>query len=269
MGKIGIIRLLLALLLLISVIWLGWQKITELKWSVKIASLPIKYVRTEGVFQYLDKADIKTALEPIVATGFLEADMQAIQQAVAALPWVDTVTVTRNWPDTIDIKVTEKKPYVRWGQDGLITEQGFIFTPKSIAQHQHLIIVSAPEQRRVEVLEIMKGIITALEDQSLTLTEFTINKRWSWTIKLSNGLVLLLGREDQIKKLQRFLKTIPLLGTQQVDAMSVVDLRYPNGYAVSWKAEVPIIDWETVHELETSIATRQNETNGHTKKAVE
>jgi len=34
-------------------------------------ALPIKYVRTEGVFQYLSKDEVKTALEPLVKTGFL------------------------------------------------------------------------------------------------------------------------------------------------------------------------------------------------------
>ena len=246
MGRIGIIRLLIGLLLLIGIICLGWQKATELKWTVKISSLPIKYVRTEGVFQYLSKEDIKTALEPLVNTGFLEADMQAIHQVVSALPWVDTVAVKRFWPDTIDIKVTEKKPYARWGKNSLITEQGVIFTPKTIDLHQHLIIITAPEQRRMDVLEIMKGIKTALADESIELAEFTINNRWSWDIKLTNGLEILLGREEQLKKLQRFLKTLPLLGKQQVAAMAVVDLRYPNGYAVTWKTEAQAIDWETV-----------------------
>ena len=87
---------------------------------MKSVSLPIKYVRTEGVFQYLSKNEIKTVLQPLVMTGFFEADMQAIHSAVSTLPWVDTVTVKRIWPDAIDIKVREKKPYARWGKEALL-----------------------------------------------------------------------------------------------------------------------------------------------------
>lgn len=267
MGKVGVKLSLLALILLAIGIWLLGNKGTGLKWPVKIASLPVKYVRTEGVFQNLAKEDLKAVLEPLVTVGFLEADMQAIHLAVAALPWVGTVAVKRIWPDTIDIKVTEKKPYARWGKDSLITEQGVIFTPKTIAAHQHLIILSAPEQRRLDVLEIMKGINTALADESLQLAEFTINNRWSWDIKVTSGLKILLGRDEQLKKLQRFLKTLPLLGQQQVDSMAVVDLRYPNGYAVSWKAEAPAIDWGAVNFLEDGSGIGQeNVMNGHIKK---
>ncbi len=173
--------------------------------------------------------------------------MQTIQLAVATLPWVDTVSVQRIWPDTIDLKVTEKKAYTRWGKDRLVTEQGVIFTPKTLERHQHLMIVTGPDQHSVQVLEIMKGIKTALADQSLELAEFSVNNRWSWTLKLTTGLEVLLGRDEQLKKLQRFLRTLSLLGTEQVNAIAVVDLRYPNGYAAAWKPELPMIDWKALY----------------------
>jgi len=213
---------------------------------IKNASLPIKYVRTEGVFQYLGKNEIQAVLQPWVMTGFFDADMQAIHSVVSTLPWVDTVTVKRIWPDAIDIKVREKKAYARWGQNSLITEQGVIFTPKNIEQFQNLTVVTGPEPQQVKVLEIMKGIKTALEDQSMELAEFSVNDRWAWKIKLANGLEILLGRNEQLKKLQRFLKALTVLEDEQVEQIALVDLRYPNGYAVSWKPGAAEIDWNAI-----------------------
>ena len=80
----------------------------------------------------------------------------------------------------------------------------------------------------------------------MELAEFNVNDRWSWKIRLANGLEILLGRNDQLKKLQRFLKTLTVLGQEQVDAMAIVDLRYPNGYAVSWKPGTAEIDWNAI-----------------------
>jgi len=211
-----------------------------------ITALPIKYVRTEGVFQYLGKDEIKTALEPLVKTGFFDADVQVIHAAVSALPWVESATVKRVWPDAIDIKVRERKPFVRWGEKSLISEKGVVFTPKSIEPFEDLMILTGPDQQQVKVLEIMKGVKTALADQSFEMVEFTINNRWAWKIKLANGLEIQLGRSEQLKKLQRFLKTLTVLQQEQIDAMEVVDLRYPNGYAVSWKAGTPEFDWKAI-----------------------
>jgi cell division protein FtsQ len=211
-----------------------------------MTALPIKYVRTEGVFQYLAKDEIKTVLEPLVKTGFFDADVQVIHAAISTLPWVESATVKRVWPDAIDIKVRERKAFVRWGDKSLISEKGVVFTPKSIEPFEGLMILTGPDQQQVKVLEIMKGVKTALADQSFEIAEFTINNRWAWKIKLANGLEVLLGRTEQLKKLQRFLKTLTVLQQEQIDAMEIVDLRYPNGYAVSWKAGTPEFDWKAI-----------------------
>ena len=206
-------------------------------------SLPIRYVRTEGVFQYLSKEELKEALMPLVTTSIFDADMQQIHATVAKLPWVKSVAVERVWPDTIDIKVHERKAYVRWGEKGLLTEYGELFMPNNVDQFQSLLLVEGPKEQEAKTLEIMKGVRIALEDQALDLAEFSINDREAWTIKLKTGLEIVLGSTGQLNKLQRFLDTLPILGQEKIAAMQVVDLRYPNGYAVSWKPDIEAIDW--------------------------
>jgi cell division protein FtsQ len=236
-------RFLLVALLFTGIVWQYGLDAIEARLETV---LPIKYVRTEGVFQYLGKDEVKKVLTPLVKTGFFNADVQVIHDAVSTLPWVDSATVKRVWPDTIDIKVRERKPFVRWGEKSLISAEGVIFTPKSIEPFESLMILNGPDQQQLKVLEIMKGVKTTLADQSLELAEFSINNRWAWKIKLANGLDILLGRNEQLKKLQRFLKTLTVLQQEQIDAMEVVDLRYPNGYAVSWKVGTPEFDWKAI-----------------------
>jgi len=246
MSNIGIKAWLTGLFFISLVAIVGYQLTKErLKsLSIKSASLPIKYVRTEGEFQYISKDEIKDILQPLVMTSFFDADMQAIHLAVAKLPWVEAVAVKRIWPDAIDIKVHEKKPFARWGNGALITESGVIFLPNTQIQIQNLITVTGPELQQVKVLEIMKGIKTALADHSMELAEFNVSDRWAWKIKLVTGMEILLGQDEQLKKLKRFLKTLTVLSQGQVDAMEVVDLRYPNGYAVSWRPGTIEIDWK-------------------------
>jgi len=246
MSNIGIKAWLTGLFFISLVAIVGYQLTKErLKsLSIKSASLPIKYVRTEGEFQYISKDEIKDILQPLVMTSFFDADMQAIHLAVAKLPWVEAVAVKRIWPDAIDIKVHEKKPFARWGNGALITESGVIFLPNTKIPIQNLITVTGPELQQVKVLEIMKGIKTALADHSMELAEFNVSDRWAWKIKLVTGMEILLGQDEQLKKLKRFLKTLTVLSQGQVDAMEVVDLRYPNGYAVSWRPGTIEIDWK-------------------------
>ncbi|WP_374087723.1 cell division protein FtsQ/DivIB [Methylomicrobium lacus] len=223
---------------------------------------PVKYVRIGGVFQHLTKDEIKNTLLPLVQAGFLATDMQAVHVAVANLPWVEGVEVKRVWPDAIDIRVGEKTAFARWGDNSLITEQGVIFSPHNVDQFLMLPKVTGPALQEQKVLEIMKGVTTALEDQAMVLTEFAINDRWAWKIRLANGMEILLGREDQLKKLQRFLRTLQVMGPEQADAIAIADLRYPNGYAVTWRPDTPPIDWskladpKPVSEEQTNKATQ-------------
>jgi cell division protein FtsQ len=249
MSNVGIKPLLTGVLFLSLVVVVGHQ--LDKKWqirsvSIKNVSMPIRYVRIEGVFQFLSKSEIQNVLQPIVMAGFFGVDMQEIHATVSTLPWVDAVTVKRVWPDTIDVKVQERKPYARWGENSLITEQGTVFTPDNIEPFKDRILIIGPELQQLKVLEIMKGIKTALADHSMTLAMFSVNERGAWKIKLANELEILLGRNEQLKKLQRFLKTLTVLDQEQFLQIERVDLRYPNGYAVSWKPGTADIDWNAI-----------------------
>lgn len=236
-------RALKLFILLVLLVLFLWNESRQAISNKIVESMPIRYVRTEGVFQYLSKEELKEALMPMLKTSIFDADMQKIHATVTQLPWVRYATVERVWPDTIDIKVQERKAFVRWGRNGLLTETGDLFKPNNVDQFQALVLLEGPRNQEAKTLEIMKGVKTTLEDHTMELAEFNVNNREAWVIKLKSGLKILLGRTGQLKKLQRFLDTLPVLGKEKIAAMETVDLRYPNGYAVSWKPGIGPIEW--------------------------
>ena len=218
---------------------------TSLVYAVK-QIVPIKHVKVGGEFQHLSKNEIETALEPLVHVGFFDADLQMIHDTLTQMIWVENATVNRVWSDTLSIKIKEKHPVVRWGNEALLNNGGDIIKPTDIMLFENYPILYGVEGQEIKSLEIMKGVNTALSDHEMSMSEFSINNRWAWKIKLTTGLEILLGRNDQLKKLQRFMKTLDVLGQEQLNSMAVVDLRYPNGYAVSWKQNAQPIDWKNL-----------------------
>lgn len=223
----------------------GWQEIKAqgADW------LPIKYVRIEGAFQYIAKDKIKQVIVDQVKNGLYNANIQQIQKSVKQLPWAEKVNVKRVWPDAIDIKITEQTADVRWGAKALLNKKGALFVPENIKKFNHLPLLSGPKGYEKKLLKTMKELSMALSDQEMNLAEFTVNDRRAWKIKLQNGMNLILGRNEPFNKFQLFLKTFALIGSEQEAKVVVVDLRYPNGYALTWKKGAEKIDWEKIAEI--------------------
>jgi cell division protein FtsQ len=224
--------------------WWSWRQVIVPAVNTK----PIRYVKIEGAFQYISKDRLKQVLAPQMQRGYYHADMESINQAIKALPLVDKVDVKRVWPDAVTIKITEQKPIVRWGDNALLNKQGEILIPENIEAFKNLPLITGPEGQEKKLLEIMKGVYIVLKDKSLQLAEFHVNERRAWRIKLASGLEMQLGRKAPLENMQRFLKTMDLLGAEQLALIASVDTRYPNGYSVTWKPEMTGIDWKAIAE---------------------
>jgi cell division protein FtsQ len=240
MKNSGLIKWLLISILVVAGVWDGWR---ELK-AQGADLLPIRYVRIEGVFQYITKDEIKQALQAHVMTGFLNADMHLIRQALLSLPWIAQVKVKRVWPDAIEIKVYEQYPVARWNNIGLLNEQGDLFMPNNLAKFNKLPLLYGPLGQENKLMTVMKQLQAELANQSLGLAEFYVNERRAWTLVLTNELILKLGRKEPLQAFQRFLSTVPILGKDRMTAMAIVDLRYSNGFAVTQKPGIVPIDWK-------------------------
>jgi len=237
-------QILLSTAVLITTVWLIWQEVEAqgADW------LPIKHVRIEGAFQYIAKDKVQGVLKGQLSNGFYNANIQQIRASVNQLPWVENVRVKRIWPDAIDIKIIEQQPVVRWGNKGLLNEKGELFFPDNVAVFNVLPLLSGPSGKEKQLLEIMKGLMVSLQDKELVLAEFHVNKRRAWKIKLQSEMELILGRNEPLKKFQLFLKTFTLIGKEQETKVAVVDLRYPNGFALTWKPDEKAIDWKKIVE---------------------
>lgn len=204
-------------------------------------TISIRHVQVEGAFQYIDKEDIKNKVNPLVQLSYFSLNLQGIQHAVMSLPWAEKVQVQRVWPDRIKLKIYEQKPVVRWQADSLLNGQGGIFRPMNIDEFQSLPVLYAPVEQRYQLLQVMNGLQLSLMDQGLYLTEFRVSERQSWLLAMENGMVIQLGRFQPLQKFTLLMQTLMVLGSELVEKMAYIDMRYPNGYAVRWRGNEQII----------------------------
>ena len=199
---------------------------------------PLSVVEVKGDFRYLDKQQLQAAVVPHVTGGFFTVDVAAIRSAAEQLPWVHKASVKRIWPQTLRLQIEEQQPVARWGAHGYLNKQGEPFLPKATTVSLALPSLAGPDGQELKVLENYQRVTETLSPLGLKVTQMQLDKRRAWHLQLDNSVLLELGRADARKRLQRFVRAWPGVFAGRLDDLQRVDLRYSNGFSVSWKQTV-------------------------------
>lgn len=202
--------------------------------------LPLKVVRTDGKFRYMQRKDLEQAVGSLTRGGFLTVDVAAIRDRAKSLPWVDQVSVRRVWPDSLQLWVEEHVPLTRWGKDAVLNVRGEVFHPKLESIPVGLPLLAGPNGSEQEIARAYIKLKIRLASLGLKITAMVMDERRAWTVKLNNKLVVRLGSKDLEDRLARFYSIYPLLKEDKRE-LEEIDMRYTNGVAVTWKNSVPTV----------------------------
>ena len=157
--------------------------------------------------------------------------------ALLDIPWVREVSITRIWPDSLKVIVSEQDASARWGDFGLLNHSGESFSPNIESIPKDLSILLGPADSVVKLLEKFRTIQNALQSLPfrLGIVSVTLNNRRSWSFVLKNGVTVIIGRYAFEDRFNRFLKIIPTFFPDQINEIKSIDLRYSNGLSVFWK----------------------------------
>lgn len=195
---------------------------------------PLRTLRVQGELQRVDRARLQAAVLPHAQRGFFAVDLGDVQQAVDALPWVEHAEVRKHWPDVLEVRIVEHRPFARWGQDRLLSEHGRLFPAGTLRVPAGLPLLDGPETRVAEVVALYNQARDQLANAGGVLG-VALDRRGSWSIALRDGTRVVLGRNDPGARLARFAPMLPQLATQNpLRRLVRADLRYTNGFALTW-----------------------------------
>lgn len=203
---------------------------------------PLSTLRATGEFERVDTALLRKTLLPYAQRGFFAVRLADAQAAVAQLPWVETAVVRKRWPDVLEVRVVEHRPFARWGADRLLSEHGRLFPANGIAAPKGLPQLAGPDSGVSEVVALYNESRTLFTRIGMDVQAVELDPRGSWTIGLGNGgegsaalgTQVVVGRSQARARLGRFVRLLPQLLTQKTQVLARADLRYTNGFALSW-----------------------------------
>ncbi|WP_169302993.1 cell division protein FtsQ/DivIB [Thalassotalea mangrovi] len=198
---------------------------------------PVSSLVIKGDTPYTRRDEIVAAVSRAKLDNFFQLDVNDVQQKVQALPWVYSVTVRKQWPSELRLYIEDQVPVAQWNDDFFINEHGTIFQAPQDRINGYLPKLFGPEGSEKMALENYRNLNQLLAFIDTDINELVLTERYAWQLTLSDGIFLNLGREDRVKRLQRYMDAYPQIKAQQTEQQRVdyVDLRYDTGLAVGFK----------------------------------
>jgi cell division protein FtsQ len=226
--------------LLVAVLGLGLtaMAIVGIRQAVlTVNAQKIETVQIEGPLERVDEESVKSAVNRFVATSLVAIDLDQLKQELEADPWIHTVSIRREWPGTLILRIEEEVAIARWGDNQLLNPKGQIFRPEEISQYMQLPLLSGPPGSESGVMAQYQQFNQLLYPLGVRIRDLNRNARGALTLTLTNGVVVRLGRNDVLARMRRLVAFLKSEFRDQVDRLQTIDLRYRNGLAVEPKPE--------------------------------
>jgi cell division protein FtsQ len=195
---------------------------------------PIQRLRLTAEYQRVSAEQVRAAVAPQLGRGFFALDLDEVRAAVAGLPWVEQVEVRKRWPDVLEVILQEHRAYARWGADRLLSDRGLLFSATGQESLQGLPELEGPDARVADVVALHTQAQRIFTGTGLSVLGVRLSARGSWSLALSNGARIVVGRAEPEPRLERLVSVLPQLLSGEPRPFERIDLRYTNGFAVRW-----------------------------------
>ena len=200
----------------------------------------------------VDAQEIQQAIKTTLNGTILSTDLEMMVEQILDNPWVEQVVVRRVWPDTIVLRLQERRIIALWNNEHLISELGEVtnipvsdFRKVEKKLGCYLIKIEGPKNFLSKIVaraEIANNLLTTINKKLLHLR---LTEQFSWEAKTTGGMTFRFGGDDlrgpMHYRLENFTKSYSNLANKLAEKgigstqIQYVDLRYAKGFAIRTK----------------------------------
>lgn len=197
------------------------------------SELPVFKLRTVQLSyapKQVDLNQVQQLVKRTVGGSFFTVDLEQTRRSFEQLPWVRKVSVRRHFPWSLEVTLEEHVAMARWNGVALVNTYGEVFAGQS---DKVLPEFNGEPDTSIQVAGMYVELGKQLEALQKSIVQINLSPRFSWQLRLDNGMQLELGREQIQQRLARFVAVYPYGVAKIARQVNYVDLRYHNGFAVS------------------------------------
>ena len=196
---------------------------------------PLSKIMVGGNFNHLEEQELAELVNIEIDGGFLSMNLNQLRQELQSHPWIHQVSVRREWPSTLKVEVIEEVPIARWGKKGFLNRLGDQLSLPENSNLKSLPVLEADFGSSQDMIAQYLLLAELLAPTDLRLTELQRDAVGAWQIETAAGVRIVLGRDQIIEKIRRLIVVWGSGLDVQLNNIATIDLRYPNGLAVSWR----------------------------------
>ncbi|MDH5611642.1 MAG: FtsQ-type POTRA domain-containing protein [Gammaproteobacteria bacterium] len=223
-----------------ALMMVGWLFADQLREYEFKTILPIEKVEIEGEFKNISHDGFRDQVVAVIDGGYFSLNLDAMRAALISLPWVDDVSVRRQWPSSLHIKVTEKRAVAYWNDDAMISDRGDVFKPEIISHQLPLPRLNGPEGLHNKMWMFLTAINKDFLPMGFDVVDLNLDDRRAWSLhflseNMPDKIEVKLGRDHADNRLIRFVRVFSNMDKFNLKNVAVIDFRYPNGFAMKIK----------------------------------
>lgn len=218
--------------------WLGWSGTVYAVTSdltdralrlTSGAGLTVRAVYADGR-DHTDRQTLKDQLGIAIGDPILSFDTEEAKARLETLPWIEQASVGRLLPDTIKIKLVERKPLAIWQHDGsyaLIDREGRVIVRdlgvREMRRHSDSLRILAGKGAPGQAADLFKMLSVEPELSTRVKAASWVGDR-RWTLKLDNNVDVLLPEKAPLRA-WRFLAKLDKEQALLDRAIVTIDMR--------------------------------------------
>lgn len=201
----------------------------------------LREVRIEAAAGYelnhVSSALLRQSARQGVRGNFFSVNLDAVRASFESVPWVRRAQVRRVWPNRLLVGIEEHKPLAIWGESRLVNQFGELYAANLVQAEEDgpLPSFAGPDGTESLVMRRYEDLRLWLSELGRVPESLTLSARYAWTVRLDDGTTLLLGRDQGVpieERVKRWVTVFPRVQARLDRKAELIDLRYPNGFAI-------------------------------------
>ncbi len=200
-------------------------------YTVRSPRFAVRSVSITGAMKNVDTRYLESIVRKEFRGTYFTLNLEQARGAIARAPWVKTVTVRRQWPRALEVRITEHEALARWNGNELMSTEGVVFSGNT---DRALPLLRGPKGSEKEVYEKYRQASQALARINQNVNAMTLSPSHALSAQIDGNIALEFGHEQFEARLHRLVEYAAQIAGRTPVSVLRYDMRYGKGIAVAF-----------------------------------